>query len=449
MTIYGQNSQWREHKANFVRSENEGKKVKVAGWIQQKRDKGKLIFITLRDASGVCQITLFKPKIEESVWDVAKDLTLESVVSIEGNVKADPRSKLGAELVPEKITLLSKAEPKFPIDLTKKKTSTDIDTIFRYRELSIRESNVSAIMEIKSAIAAAIRSFFISKNFTEIFTPFILASGTEGGAEMFPVDYFGNESVLAQSCQFYKQAALSTHEKVFGIIPSWRAEKSHTTKHLTEFWQVENEISYATDKEIMEIQEDLIIFVLTYIQEHCSHELERINRTIKIPSKPFKKLDFYEAKDVIEKLSKDNAELDIKEGRDEDFGATAESLLSKSFEEPFFIINFPTHLRGMYYAENPEDKSKTLSLDLIAPEGFGELSSGGQRVSDYETLVRRMEEKGFDPESFDWYLRMFKYGFPPHAGYGLGFERLVRWVCGLEHVREAVMFPRTPDYFKP
>jgi asparaginyl-tRNA synthetase len=297
-------------------------------------------------------------------------------------------------------------------------------------------------MELKNIVANAIREFFVKNGFIEIFTPFILTASTEGGAEQFELDYFGTPAVLAQSCQFYKQAALSCHEKVFGIIPSWRAEKSHTPKHITEFWQVENEISFATDKEIIEVQEDLIIYILKNVLKEGGTQLKRLNRKISIPSKPFKRIPFHEAKKIV-------IELGIEEDPNEDFGAPGETAISKFFQEPFFIIEFPTKLRGMYYAEDPKNSEITRSLDLMVPEGFGELSSGGQRVSDYETLIQRIIQKGFNPNEFDWYLRMFKYGMPPHAGYGLGFERLIRWIANLPHVREASMFPRTPDIFKP
>ncbi len=440
--IYAVNPEWRTHSTRDVNSENDGLEVLIGGWVQQIRDKGKLIFLTIRDHHGLCQATLHRAKVAPEVWDTCKRLTMETVVSVKATVKEDRRSKLGAELIPSKITIHSIADPKFPIDLTKKKTQMDIDTVFRFRELSIRDVEVVAIMEIKNIVASAIRKFFISKEFIEIFTPFILTASTEGGAEQFSLDYFGQPAVLAQSCQFYKQAALSCHEKVFGIIPSWRAEKSHTPKHMTEFWQLENEIAFATEKEIMDVQEDLIISVLKEVSTKGSLQLTKLERELIIPSKPFKRISFMNAKSMI-------TDLGLETNNEEDFGATEETALSQAFNQPFFITEFPTHLRGMYYAADPKNSKITKSLDLMAPEGYGELSSGGQRVSDFETLQKRTIEKGFDPGKFEWYLRMFKYGMPPHAGYGLGFERLIRWIAGLSHVREASMFPRTPDIYQP
>ena len=439
---YAINPEWRTHSTFDVNSENDGLDAIIGGWVQQIRDKGKLIFLTIRDQYGLCQVTLHEAKTDSTVWKTCKKLTMETVVSIRGIVKADPRSKLGAELTPSSIKVHSLAALKFPIDLTKKKTQMDIDTIFRFRELSIRDPKVSAIMKLKNIIAAEIRTFFKLKGFTEIFTPLILTASTEGGAEQFQLDYFGQPAVLAQSCQFYKQAALACHEKVYGIIPSWRAEKSHTPKHITEFWQVENEIAFATDKEIMQVQEDLIVHVLEQVKKQGAIHLVELDRIISIPKKPFKRISFNKAKSII-------LDLGIESNPTEDFGAPEETALSQAFEEPFFVTHFPSQLRGMYYATDPKNPELTLSLDLIAPEGFGELSSGGQRVFEHEVLKNRTIQKGFDPDNFKWYLRMFKFGMPPHAGYGLGFERLIRWIANLPHIREASMFPRTPEIFQP
>ncbi|MHA1214636.1 MAG: aspartate--tRNA(Asn) ligase [Candidatus Hodarchaeales archaeon] len=439
---YAINPNWRTHISKDVNKRNDGKTVLISGWVQQIRDKGRLIFLTIRDQFGICQVTLHQKKVSPETWDKAKKLTIESVASFKGIVKSDERSKLGAELIPTEIMIHSIADPKFPIDLTKKKTQMDVDTIFRFRELSIRDPKVVAVMEVKSIIAQATRSYYSKKGFYEIFTPYILTASTEGGAEQFKLDYFGQPAVLAQSCQFYKQASLACHEKVFGIIPSWRAEKSHTPKHITEFHQIETEIAFATDKELIEVQEDLIVNVFKEVKKKAKLQLETLEREIKIPKKPFKKLTFQQAKDLLPSL-------DVEEPSNEDFGSPAETALSNHFEDPFFITEFPTALRGMYYAQDPDNPLITKSLDLIAPEGFGELSSGGQRVASYESLIKRIKAKGFDPKSFTWYLRMFQYGMPPHAGFGLGFERLVRWVANLPHIREATMFPRTPEICTP
>ncbi|MHA2111712.1 MAG: aspartate--tRNA(Asn) ligase [Candidatus Hodarchaeales archaeon] len=437
--LYAVNPEWRTHNSRDVNDKNDGKEVIIGGWVQQIRDKGRLMFLTVRDPKGICQVTLHEKKVQPEVWQICKKLNLESVITIKGTVRADPRSKLGAELSPILVTLHAESAPKVPIDLTKKKTKMDIDTVFSFRELSIRDPEVVAVMELKNLIAKGTREFFLNNGFTEIFTPSILTASTEGGAEQFKLDYFGQPAVLAQSCQFYKQAALSCHEKVFGIIPSWRAEKSHTPKHITEFLQIENEIAFATDKEIMQVQEDLIVAVLKAVLEEGNSQLQLLNRSITIPKIPFKRIPFQKAKQIV-------IDAGVEEEFDEDFGAPGETALSNHFKDPFFVTEFPVHLRGMYYASNPMNPKLTLSLDLMAPEGFGELSSGGQRVSNHEILKERIIEQGFDLSNFEWYL---KFGMPPHAGFGLGFERLIRWIANLPHIREASMFPRTPEIYSP
>jgi asparaginyl-tRNA synthetase len=296
-------------------------------------------------------------------------------------------------------------------------------------------------MRIKAKVANIIRTFFINHGFTEIWTPLILVTATEGGADLFPIVYFGKEAFLAQSAQFYKQAAISTHECVFGILPSWRSEKSRTTKHLNEFWQIECEIAWATLENIMEIIEELLITVCREINKVCKEELEILGRNLPIPDSKFKRYTFDEAKQLVEKLG-------VKDDPESDFSATAEQALAKYHTQPFFIHSYPSNLRGLYYKTSEENKDMSLTVDLFVPE-HGELVTGGERVSDYKELVKRLTERGMELYTYQWYLEIFKYGMPPHAGFGMGFERLVRWICNLPHVRDACLFPRTPDIVTP
>ncbi|MHA2250400.1 MAG: aspartate--tRNA(Asn) ligase [Candidatus Kariarchaeaceae archaeon] len=436
---------YKTHYTTDISAKNEGDEVILSGWVIVHRDKGKILFIKIRDSLGIAQIVLKKEQDSEKLWNTGKNLTLESVIRVKGKVIADTRSLTGAELKPSEITVLSLADT-LPIDLTSKKTDTLIDTIFEYRQLSIRRPEAIAIFTIKHHVAKATREFYTKHNFFEIWTPYILGAATEGGAEMFPVAYFEEQAVLAQSCQFYKQAAIAVHEKVFGIIPSWRAEKSRTPKHITEFHQIETEIAFGSDETIMEVQENLIHYVITHLIEHCQNELKLLGRKLKVPKLPLKRLEFTEAKKLATKLVKEDSDYDEPEG---DLSTPAETALSKHFKDPFFITKFPTELRGIYYDSSPENEEITLSLDLVAPEGIGELSSGGVRVTSPEKLITRIKKKGYDPESFAWYINMFRFGGAPHAGFGLGFERLVRWLTGVSHIREAVMFPRTPDLLNP
>lgn len=441
----GFDSRYKTHYTTDITAENEGQEALIAGWVTVHRDKGKIIFVKIRDSEGIAQIVLKEGEVDDETWETGKNLTPESSISVKGTIVADDRSLTGAELKPIEIMVHTLSDP-LPIDLTAKKTDTLIDTIFEHRQLSIRRPEAIAIFRIKHHVAQAVRSFYSSHGFYEIFTPYILGASTEGGAEMFPVQYFDEPGVLAQSCQFYKQASIFSHEKVFGIIPSWRAEKSRTPKHVTEFHQIETEIAFGSDETIMQVQEQLVHHVVSYVKKHCADDLKLLGReNIKIPKLPLKRIPFEEAKQTA-------TELLAKEGIDEpegDLSTPAETALSKANKDPFFITRFPTELRGVYYDSDPEDESETLSLDLVAPEGIGELSSGGVRVTDPEKLIYRITQKGYDVEGFRWYIDMFRYGAVPHAGFGLGFERLTRWITGTAHIRETIMFPRTPDLWTP
>ncbi|MDH5403083.1 MAG: aspartate--tRNA(Asn) ligase [Candidatus Heimdallarchaeota archaeon] len=445
MEQLGFDPRYKTHRTLDISAENEGEKAKIAGWVVVHRDKSKIIFIKIRDATGIAQIVIKKDEVDDEFWEIAKNLTIESAISVDGIIVADSRSQTGAELKPSKITILQLSDT-LPIDLSGIKTETMIETIFEHRELSIRRPESIAIFKIKHHIARAVRDFYVKNGFYEIWTPYILGTSTEGGAEMFKVDYFGQEGVLAQSCQFYKQSAIAVHEKVFGIIPSWRAEKSRTPKHVVEFHQIETEIAFGTDETIMQIQENLLYSVMKHVIEHCSDDLKVLGRELKLPSLPFKRITFEDAKKLGTKLVKEQLDMDEPEG---DLSTPAETALSNHFEDPFFIIRFPTEIRGMYYDSDPNDDDITLSLDLVASEGIGELSSGGVRVTSPDKLIHRIKEKGYNPDSFKWYIDMFRYGGAPHAGFGLGFERLTRFITGVKHIRETIMYPRTPDYWSP
>lgn len=441
----GFSSSMKTHYTTDVKIENVGKIILLAGWVLAKRDKGKIIFLKIRDARGSCQIVFKRENIGEGLWEKALSLTPESVLSISGKIIEEKRSKTGVELVPENIIIYRIAE-RLPVDLTGKKVSTDLDTLFKHREITIRRQDIVAVMKIKSTIAKAVREFYHNNGFFEIWTPYILGTSTEGGAAMFKVDYFDEPALLAQSSQFYKQAAIAMHEKVYGILPSWRAEKSRTPKHVTEFHQIETEIAFGDDQTIMEIQENLVVYVCKEVKKNNKEDLDLLKSDFDIPELPFKRIPFFEAKKLATELVKNNLGIDEPEG---DFSTPAETELSKHFKDPFFVTEFPTELRGIYYDSLDDKPEITGSLDLIAPNGIGELSSGGKRVSDPDKLIERIKNAGYDVDKFDWYINIFKFGMPPHAGFGLGFERLVRWLTGVKHAKEAAMFPRTPDILSP
>lgn len=442
----GFDPRYKTHRTIDITAENAGEEALIAGWVTVHRHKGKIIFVKIRDSKGIAQIVVKQGQDSDELWSITESLTLESVISVKGTIVADERSLTGAELKPLEITVLAGSET-LPIDLSGKKTETLIDTIFEYRQLSIRRPEAIAVFRIKHHIGQAVREFYTNAGFYEIWTPYVLGASTEGGAEMFKVDYFGEEAVLAQSCQFYKQASIFSLEKVFGIIPSWRAEKSRTPKHVNEFHQIETEIAFGTDETIMQVQEQLVHHILKRVIENCQDDLKFLGREgLKVPSLPFKRFSFEEAKTMVATLEMDEKD---RSGPDADLTTPEETAMSRHVGEPFFITHWPTHLRGMYYGSDPENDDITLSIDLVAPEGVGELSSGGVRVNNADTLVQRILKKDMDPEMFRWYIDMFKFGGAPHAGFGLGFERITRWITGVAHIREAIMFPRTPDLLNP
>ncbi|MBR9678043.1 MAG: aspartate--tRNA(Asn) ligase [Nanoarchaeota archaeon] len=427
------------HYCKEVKSSMEGKKVLVGGWVHFSRVFGGLVFIKLRDSTGIVQVTASKKKVSKKIFDVLKKLTYESVILVEGVVKKSGQAERGFEIIPTNVEVLSRAATPLLLPISEK-TDVLTGTLFQKRELAVRIPSVNKYFKIKAEIARSAREFFQNQSWTELFTPYIVATATEGGSEMFPTLYFDEEAYLAQSAQFYKQAAISAHEKVFGILPSWRAEKSRTTKHLTEFHQIEMECAFADENDVMKLLEKLIVHVVKSVKKNCAEELKFYGRELRVPKTPFKRMTFLQAKKELEKLG-------VKEKRDDDFSTPAETTLSKKFKDPFFITDYPTKLRGMYYGENKKGVSAT--FDLIAPEGFGELCTGGQRIYDYKELLKRIKSKGYDPKSFEWYLNLFKYGMPPHAGCGVGLERLAKWISGAKDIRDVVMFPRTPDILKP
>lgn len=421
----------------------DGTNVRLGGWAEHLVDKGKICFLTLRDATGKLQITGIKSKLPEDLWNNLVSLKKETIVWIEGKIKKNDVAPNGIEVLPEKLLILNEVEGPIPIDVTGR-TPMDEGTVFNLRELTIRMPQNNLPFAVKAHTAHAIREFFLKRGFTELYSPLIVATATEGGATMFPVKYFDEDAFLAQSAQFYKQAAVTAHEKVFGIIPSFRMEKSRTRKHVAEFWQIEVEAAFYDHISMMQILEDMLVDV--------------VNKTIKIAKEPlaqfgakpqkltgkFPRVPFKEAKELCTTF-----ELEDPVNFNEDFTSQEETALSNHFKTPFFITEWPVHTRGIYYRVNDDDPNISNSFDLIAPGGFVELCTGGQRVHEYDKMVEVIKKQGFSLDSYGWYLNLFKYGIPPHAGYGLGIERLTWWLCGFSNIRQAIMFPRTVDILKP
>ena len=426
-----------------VKKSADGTKVTIGGWAEHLIHKGKICFLTVRDSTGHIQVTGIKTKLPEELWESLLALKNETIIRLEGLVKKNDKAPGGVEILPEAMQILNPVHGPIPIDVTGR-TPMDDGTVYANRELTIRMPLNKAPFEVKGFIAHATREFFIKRGFTEIFTPLMVATATEGGASLFPIKYFDEDAYLAQSGQFYKQAAVTAHEKVFGIIPSFRMEKSRTRKHVSEFWQIEVEAAFYDHIGVMDILDDMMVYVVNQTIKTAKEPLKALGAKPKKLKGGFPRVTFKDAKELCTSF-----ELEDKVDMNEDFTAPEEAALSRHFKTPFFITEWPTHTRGIYYRVNDDDPDISNSFDLVAPDGFAELCTGGQRVHEYDKMVAVIKKQGFSLESYEWYLNLFKYGIPPHAGYGLGLERLTWWLCGINNIKQAIMFPRNVDILRP
>ena len=409
--------------------------AEICGWVHEVRDLGGLAFILIRDRTGIIQVTVPKKKVSEQVLAAVKAVSRESVVRVTGPVKAIDKAPGGRELVPETIEIVSLAETPLPLDVSEK-VPAELDTRLDGRFLDVRRPRVAAVFEIRSAALHAIEQYFHDTGFTNITTPKIVAAATEGGTELFPIAYFDKEAFLNQSPQLYKQMMMAAGcEKVYEIGPIFRAEEHNTTKHLNEATSVDIEVSFADHNEVMRILEDLIVKTYDYVDKKCSAQLVNLEITdFLLPKAPFPRLEYGDAIDIAKK----KIEEPIKYG--DDISPAAERAIGAEMGGHYFIVDWPSEIRPYYAMHYDDDPSICKAFDLMHPRM--ELSSGAQREHRYDRLVQQIAKKGLNPESFEFYLRPFRYGMPPHAGWGLGAERLVMTMLGLSNVREAVLFPR-------
>jgi len=409
--------------------------AEVCGWVHEVRDLGGLAFMLIRDRTGIIQVTIPKKKVSEAVLAAVKAVSRESVVRVTGPVKAIDKAPGGRELVPETLEIISLAETPLPLDVSEK-VLAEMDTRLDSRFLDVRRPRVAAVFEIRSAALYAINQYFHDAGFTNITTPKIVAAATEGGTELFPIAYFDKEAFLNQSPQLYKQMMMSAGcEKVYEIGPIFRAEEHNTTKHLNEATSIDIEVSFADHLEVMRILEDLIVRTYAYVDQKCSAQLANLEiAEFVLPKAPFPRLPYVEAIEIAKKRIEDP----IKYG--DDISPAAERAIGAEMGGHYFIVDWPSEIRPYYAMQYENDPSICKAFDLMHPRM--ELSSGAQREHRYDRLVKQIVQKGLNPESFDFYLRPFRYGMPPHAGWGLGAERLVMTMLGLGNVREAVLFPR-------
>ncbi len=422
---------------------SENTEVLLKGWVHQIRDLGKIRFLLLRDREGMVQIVIIAPK-KNPQWEVINDIKPEYVIQIVGLVRHNDKAPNGVEIEFKSCEVISKVYQAIPLSVDQK-TPANFDTRLKYRYLDLRAPKTRAIFKVRAACVQGAREYFLKHNFTEMHSPKIISAGAEGGATLFPLYYFGKEAFLAQSPQFYKQVGIQVFERVFEIAPFFRAEKSRTRRHLSESWGIDVEVAFADDQEIMKVQEELLISIYTYVKKNCQPELELHDIVdLKIPKAPFPKITFEEAVKIVETEG-------LEVNPDEDLSSEAERVVREKFDTHFFITEFPLTAVTFYYGPHETKPKYTHKLDLLAPGENGlELTSGGQRITDPETLKERAREKGIAPKSLGWYLEMFEIGgIPPHSGFGMGLDRVVMTILNLPTIQEAVMFPRTVDILTP
>ena len=430
----------RTHYSNQITPEMNGNTVTVCGWAHEIRDLGGITFLVVRDREGLIQVTLFKKAIDKGVLEVVKSISRESVVSVTGTVKKEAKAPNGYELVPTAITVLGKAESPLPMDTTGK-VDADLDTRLDVRFMDMRRLRTTSIFRIRNLLLKSIREYLDREGFVEITTPKVVATATEGGTALFPITYFEREAFLNQSPQLFKQLMMSGGlDRVYEIGPIFRAEEHDTRKHLNEATSIDIEASFIDNEDVMVILENLINYVYTYVALNGQVYLKNLGVEIKIPQLPFKRITYTEAI----KIAKDNGE-QIEWG--DDLSTESEHSIGRTIGEHYFITDWPSKIKP-FYALPYEDKPELCrAFDMMHPRM--ELSSGAQRVHDPELLKGRITAQGLNADGFDFYLKAFKYGMPPHSGWGVGVERLLMTMLGIENIREVVLFPRDRRRLSP
>jgi len=411
-----------------------GETVTVRGWVVTTRSSGKIAFVVLRDGSGYVQGVLSKKEVTEATWATFSALTHESSVAVIGTVRAEPRSPGGYELAVQSIELLG-SSPDFPI--TPKEHGTTF--LFEHRHLWLRSRRQAAVARVRSEVAQAIRDFFYQRDFVLVDTPILTGAIGEEAGNLFATDYFDlGKAYLAQTGQLYVEAAAAALGKVYCFGPTFRAEKSKTRRHLTEFWMVEPEVAFNDSDANMRLQEEFVSYLVGRALERRQEELKELERDVAPLQRvqpPFPRVSYTDAVARLNALGSDMT-------WGSDLGGDDETLLAREYDRPVFVYNYPKHVKAFYMKENPDDPRTVLNNDCLAPEGYGEIIGGSQREDNYDTLLSRIQNQGLDPEAYRWYLDLRKYGTFVHSGFGLGIERTVAWICGIPHIREAIAFPR-------
>ncbi len=418
----------------------DGKVVRLRGWLYQGRSSGKIAFLMLRDGTGIVQCVAGRADVGDEMFDTARHATRESAIEVTGAVKKDDRAPGGFELLLSAFDVVS-AAAEFPIGKKSHGTSFLMD----HRHLWLRSKRPHAILRIRSTVSLAIRSFFDREGFTLLDAPIFTPAACEGTSTLFETDYFDTKAYLTQSGQLYMEAGAMAFRKVYCFGPTFRAEKSKTRRHLTEFWMLEPEMAYADLDDAVELAEHMVTDVTRVVLDRNAADLELLERDrskLEAIAPPFPRITYDEALAILAEKG-----MAVKWG--DDFGGDDETVLAESFDKPVFVWKWPKEAKAFYMKSDPDDDRYVLGVDLLAPEGYGEIIGGGERTDDLAYLEKQIDAHGLEPESFAWYTDLRRYGSVPHSGFGMGLERFVGWLCGTHHVRETIPFPRTINRLYP
>ena len=413
-----------------------GEEVSIRGWLYNKRESGKLLFPLIRDGSGIMQGVVVKKEVSPEVFSQVKSLTQESTLQVTGSIRQEPRAPGGHEMSITGVEIYQLLPEDDPYPITPK--DHGIEFLMDRRHLWLRSSRQRAILGIRHEIIRACRDYFDDRGFTLVDTPILTPAACEGTTSLFEVNYFEDKAYLAQTGQLYNEAAAAAVGKAYCFGPTFRAEKSKTRRHLTEFWMIEPEVAFAHLEDIMVLAEELITFLVGRVVERRAGELAALKRDpnkLRAVTAPFPRITYDEAIRILKEKGSN-----IEWGKD--LGGTDETLLSEAYEKPVMVHRYPAGIKAFYMQPDAEQPDRALCVDVLAPEGYGEIVGGSERISDLALLERRLEEQRLSPETFRWYLDLRRYGTCPHSGFGMGIERVVAWICGLDHVREAIPFPR-------
>jgi len=418
-----------------------GEQVRVSGWLYNARSSGKLRFLVVRDGSGYLQSVVARSQVSEQVWAEAERVTQESSLHVVGKVKEDKRAPGGVELQVEDVTIVQLC-PEYPITLKEHGP----DFLLNNRHLWLRSRRQHSIMRVRDELTFGIREFFHERNYVNIDSPILTPAACEGTSTLFETDYFGEKAYLTQSGQLYLEPAAAAHGKVYCFGPTFRAEKSKTRRHLMEFWMVEPEVAWMRFDGLLDLAEEFVSSLVARVLDRCREDLERLERDVSklepATRRPYPRIDYG---DAITRLQ--GKGFAVKFG--DDFGGDEETALADESGRPVMITRYPAAIKAFYMEPDAADPTRALAMDMIAPEGYGEIIGGSERIGSYELLEKRIAEHDLPREAFQWYLDIRKYGAFPHSGFGMGIERVVTWLCGLQHLREAIPYPRLLNRLYP